>query len=114
MKEKVIQLILIERLRMGVQLSKIKEDFDAGKAEPPPSVWAELNSTNGRLHALLWVLKQLTGERFESLVETMGFHSDDEDVRSIGQLDLLIKEFGPLCGEIAASAVRSREEEPEA
>ncbi len=111
MKLKIIQLILILRLRVGHLLIKTKRDFEAGNGSPEPAVAADLNRSYGIIQGLLWVLRQMEDENFASLIETMGLRIGDEEITQLGVFDQLLEKYGSIAGEYAATAVKTREED---
>ena len=109
-KKQIIQLILIERQRAGEALIKVEEEFKAGR-EPQPRLAASINSSAGKIHAWLWVLRAIEPDlgRFYDLLETLGWHADDDEINALHHSDGDLMRFAGCAGEMAANAVRMRE-----
>lgn len=110
MKQKIIQLILILRLRAGTILIQVREGAENNRDESS-ALAADLNQTYGMMQGLLWVLREMEPGRFHTVIETIGFRSYDAEIKQLNKLDELVHKYGPLAGEYAASSVKTRERE---
>ncbi len=113
-KKKLIQLILIERVRVGQSLCNAEVECNAGR-QPSPLLAAAVNSGQGKIGAWLWILRESEPDRarFHSLIETLGFRSDDEEIRDLEKIDNDLEQYAHRAGEFAATAAKLRDENPD-
>lgn len=114
LKKKIIQLIVIERVRAGQLLIEVSEAIERGE-EPDSRIPGALGARTGKILALLWVLREMEPDRqrFFSLIETFGFKPEDDEMQAIDEIDADLAAHGSMAGELSFSAMKTRERKEE-
>jgi hypothetical protein len=112
MKKRIIQLLLIERCRIGMAIIEARKVIDEGKV-PPSELAAIVNSGSGKMAAWLWTLREMEPSLsdFYNLIETFGMRADDAEIVDLAKIDQDLLKHAGMAGEMAAISVRLREEE---